>query len=601
MDNLLTSLKSDANQAGAYINAIPDLIFIVSKEGIILKYNNPFNTELYATPENFLGKSISSVLPPEVSGAALKFIRKTLRTKTLQIHNYKLSINEDIREFEARYTVKDKNKVLVIVREETELNRVKRELKESHEQIDHVYNYSSDPVFQINVEANSEFRFISVNAAWLEATALSKEMVLNKLVREVIPEPSLIKVIERYKEAIAQGKVVEWEEETVYPAGIKTGIVRITPVFGKDGMCTQLIGTVRDISDLKRTEEVLIENKKLTERNRLILQTMQDGYILADSKGDIIEVNPAYCKMTGYKRGELVSKNIMTLEGRLTPKQVEEKIQLMMEKGQLRFDTVHHKKNGKLIDLDVSISIMMIDHQPLVAAFARDISQEKIAEQESLLLNQQLRELTAHLQTVREEERLALSRELHDELGQQLTAILMDISLLQANLADAENKQVDELDELSTLVSNSISTLRRINSQLRPGILDDFGLFASIEWQLQQFSKRYGITHALSIKMAEPEMEDQIPIAIFRVLQESLTNISKHAKATNVKVILKEKPGYMLMHVKDNGVGFEKNELKRKKSFGIQGMQERALMFDGELIIKSKKEIGTELILKIPC
>ncbi len=218
---------------------------------------------------------------------------------------------------------------------------------------------------------------------------------------------------------------------------------------------------------------------------------------------------------------------------------------------------------------------------------------------------EQLRRLSAHLQSAREEERIRIAREIHDELGQVLTAIKIDLSLLGDKVADKGYKLqretlVGEINSTIQLIDETIQKMRQIIRELRPEILDHLGLGAAIEWQVQEFQTRTGIECRFSSSVDDSHLDLDRSTAVFRILQEALTNVARHAQATRVEIILKEEQGSLVLEVRDNGRGITESERSDTKSFGILGMQERALAFGGQTKVGAAPGEGTTVTAWIP-
>ncbi len=215
---------------------------------------------------------------------------------------------------------------------------------------------------------------------------------------------------------------------------------------------------------------------------------------------------------------------------------------------------------------------------------------------------EKLKKLSSHIQNLQEEERSHIAREIHDELGQNLTSINMDIDYLKNKQAEGADPDIlRRLKILGKLVNNTIKTTRRISQELRPGILDDLGLKSAIEWQVSQFKKRSDSEYKLTMMGDDENLTKEQSIAIFRIAQESLTNIARHAGATKIEVNLSiEKPSIKL-EIKDNGKGISDNNTENHNtSFGIFGMKERASILGGELEIVSSPKEGTSIIVELP-
>jgi len=225
---------------------------------------------------------------------------------------------------------------------------------------------------------------------------------------------------------------------------------------------------------------------------------------------------------------------------------------------------------------------------------------QKQAEEELRKSHEQLRNLSQHLQAVREEERTIISREIHDELGQSLTALKMDVSWLNNKLPEEEIQLREKTGNILKFIDETIKAVQRISAELRPGILDDLGLIAAIEWQSQEFQKRTGILCEVRSDFDCDTLDRCRSTAVFRVLQETLTNICRHAEATVARVTLTEMSDDLVVTVTDNGKGITEHQVSDPKSFGIIGMRERVLSFGGEVIINPLPEGGTCVRMNIP-
>ncbi len=230
---------------------------------------------------------------------------------------------------------------------------------------------------------------------------------------------------------------------------------------------------------------------------------------------------------------------------------------------------------------------------------ARNKLEQKIAETEGV--NEQLRSLTAHLQNIREEERMQIAREMHDELGQLLTAFKMDISWLDKKLAGTNDTTIREkLADMSKLMDDSVIFVRNLASELRPSLLDDFGLIPALEWHSKDFEKRFNIEVEFQPEVKELKTSSLIGTGLFRMYQESLTNIARHAEATKVIAVLQVTDGHLYFSIRDNGKGFVVATDNHKKTLGLLGMKERAAMIGGRLEINSSPGKGTLVLIIVP-
>jgi len=229
-----------------------------------------------------------------------------------------------------------------------------------------------------------------------------------------------------------------------------------------------------------------------------------------------------------------------------------------------------------------------------------NITEAKTAELELQQSQAQLRELSTYLQTVREEEKTWIAREIHDELGGVLTALKMDTFWLAGKLPKDQQHLVSKIDTMSSLIDNAIRTTRRISTELRPTVLDDLGLVAAMEWQIGEFRSRMNIECEATLAQIDDVLPEPHSIALFRILQESLTNITRHAQATQVRISLNIVNDTINLSVSDNGKGISEDRILNPTSHGIRGMFERARHLNGDIQINSSPGNGTTILARIP-
>jgi signal transduction histidine kinase len=263
-------------------------------------------------------------------------------------------------------------------------------------------------------------------------------------------------------------------------------------------------------------------------------------------------------------------------------------------------ENVH--KDGRIVILETN-GIPIFDAAGTLLGYRgadKDITERKRAEKELANSREQLRALSRYLQAAREEERTFIAREIHDELGQELTALKMDLAWLVKQLPQDQSLLVQKTAAMSEMVDDTIQTVRRVASQLRPGMLDDLGLVAALEWQAGEFQSRTGIICKLDLPENLTTLGKDQATAMFRIFQETLTNITRHAHATKVMVSLKELPEGIDLVVRDNGVGITEDQLNDPRSLGLTGMRERVQAFGGTLHFKILNGKGTSVRLRMP-
>jgi PAS domain S-box-containing protein len=229
-----------------------------------------------------------------------------------------------------------------------------------------------------------------------------------------------------------------------------------------------------------------------------------------------------------------------------------------------------------------------------------DITAAKQVEDELRASREQLRELSRFLESVREDERTRLAREMHDELGQTLTALKIDVAWLTRRLSPEQGSLLEKTGSMYELIDGAIQTVKRISTELRPGVLDDLGLADAIEWQAQELGKLTDIEFRFSARPQHLVLDRDRSTAIFRICQEALTNVVRHADATRVSVSLRKGPDHVSLMIKDNGKGVEESQTLDPAAFGLLGMRERARIWGGDVRIEGVPGKGTVVALSIP-
>jgi len=359
-----------------------------------------------------------------------------------------------------------------------------------------------------------------------------------------------------------------------------------------------LIGVGFDITKRTKAEQAL----KLSENKYKILFEWNPIPMWMLSLPDLkfIDVNNAAIRHYGYSREEFLS---MTTNDIRTPEEAE---RLNAENNQEYPEVTnvglwkHLKKNKESIIAEAIVHNIEIGGKQVRLVLANDVT-EKIKAKEALeKSNEMLRELTSHLQKVREEERKHIAREIHDELGQQLTVIKMDISWIRKKSDLANTVLINKIDELLELLDSTVKTVRELSSRLRPSLLDDLGLVAAMEWHLNDFRQRSGLIIQTDLPEYEIDLEESVTTALFRILQESLTNVARHSGAKSATVKLEEVNDNVILSIQDDGKGYAESLDSGKKTLGILGMKERAAMIGGTYIIQGFPGRGTFVSVSVP-
>lgn len=334
-----------------------------------------------------------------------------------------------------------------------------------------------------------------------------------------------------------------------------------------------------------------------------VLKQAADSVVITDREGVIEYVNPAFETSTGYTLQEAKGHTPRLMKSGLHDQQFYERLWATILSGTpFRAVFMNRKKDGTLYYDDKTITPLK-NHQGWITHFVsagRDVTERMRAEEQLRHSREQLRALAAHLESVREEERTRIARQIHDELGQMLTGLKIDLSWIAAKLPHNQAVVLERMQAMGQLIDATIRSVQRISTELRPGILDHLGLVAAIEWQAKEFQTRTGIQCRVSAGLAEYEPDQDISTALFRILQETLTNVIRHANATAVNISLTPDHDCLILAVVDNGRGITEQEMTGRNAIGLLGMRERALLLGGEVTISGRPKGGTAVTVTIP-
>ncbi|HZI41143.1 MAG TPA: histidine kinase [Gemmatimonadaceae bacterium] len=274
----------------------------------------------------------------------------------------------------------------------------------------------------------------------------------------------------------------------------------------------------------------------------------------------------------------------------------------MFDAGHLHVETDERRMDGTPVRIEGHY-LCVYDERGRITGhigIQRDITDRHRAAEEIARSREELRALAARLESVREEERTRIARELHDELGQALTGLKLDLAWMERRLNRQQSELVDRCANLLGRLDDVMIAVRRIVTELRPSVLDQLGLADAIEWQAQDFAARTGLALELDIRCESPSPSGAVASAVFRMLQEALTNVAKHANATQVKVALNVEPFSLSLDISDNGRGITRDELRGSHSLGLLGLRERALALGGSVNVFRDASAGTTVALRLP-
>ena len=348
----------------------------------------------------------------------------------------------------------------------------------------------------------------------------------------------------------------------------------------------------------KYSEEAFRESE---EKYKALIESSLMG-IFIHQNGKYVYVNKRFAEIHGYTPEELLGKNHFLLthpnQRRTIKKRALKK--LKGENVPKQYEVRRLRKDRETIWCETMTTRIQFRGKAAIMGSIIDISERKRTEEKLKISGERLRDLSAYLQSSREQERTCIAREVHDDLGQALTALKMDLFWIEKRLPKDLKPLIDKIKSMEKVLDNAIESIERIITALRPGILDDLGLAEAIEWQAGDFQNRTKVKCRVNLDLPDTAFEKEHSTAIFRIVQETLTNVARHANATMASISLKKKAGELMLEVKDNGKGIPKNKIFHPKSFGLMGIRERAHVLGGKSKIKATSKKGTTVTVVIP-
>ncbi|HSY61882.1 MAG TPA: PAS domain S-box protein, partial [Cytophaga sp.] len=479
--------------------------------------------------------------------------------------------------------------ILSLARDVTEQVKAEAELRKSEEKFHSLVDNAADAIFMVT---NTGIIF-DVNHSATEMLYYAKEELIG------------MSILNFYPPAIREGVAEIWDN-----VKINTSLIEERTLQRKDSSIIDVeisrkklpdesgaIAIVRDITERKKIEKEIIKEKHLSDS---IINSLPGVFYLYTAEGVFLRWNTNFEKVTLYNSEEIRKMHPLDFfdddEKELLIKKIGNVFATGEDNVQANFliktkEKIPYYFTGVTVEYEGQICLMGV---------GIDFSERVKAQEEIKLTSEKLKQLTAHLLSVREEERKRIGREIHDELGQQLTAIKMDVAWIDKKTSEDNPVFKTKLRNIITLLDGGNVSIRRILNELRPIILDDYGLLEALKAQGESFTNNTGI----HIEFIAPEIPIRIPeeiaTCIFRVCQETLTNITRYAKASEVVISLNIEKEVITLTIEDNGIGFDPTTVKHNKSFGILGMKERVLSLKGDFDIVTAPEKGTKVNVSIP-
>lgn len=474
-----------------------------------------------------------------------------------------------------------------------ELYLKEKELADIHEEFRTTLYSIGDGV--ITTDTNGCVRFMNHVAeeltGWSEFDAAGKQL---GNVFKIVNEDSNEKVESPVDKILREGVVIGLANHTVliHKKGKQIPIADSgAPIHDEKKNITGVVLVFRDQTEEREHQKALLNSE---EQYKGVVDNIAIGVALISPDMEILTLNKQMQEW--FPNTDVSSRPICYKAFYIPPR--EEICSYCLTCKTLEDGLVHEvitETQGKdgILNYRIISSPIKDNNGKVIAAIemVEDVTERTRWEKEILNSREQLQSLSSHLQTIREDERGKISREIHDDLGQSLTALKMDMSWFRKHLHEGNNEK--KINGMIDLVDETIKSVQRISTELRPGLLDDIGFSSAVKWFMSEFEERSGLKCKLNIKPDEIVLDEKLSIAMYRIFQESLTNVARHAKASKVNVNIALTNNTLEMIVDDNGIGIDETKLKDPKSIGLIGMQERVYLWHGNVEIKGEKGKGT--------
>ena len=513
----------------------------------------------------------------------------------------------------------DHNRSIELKNALTEVTSSKQELSELVDKLGHTNArlrlmleqipaivWTTDSNLTINSSLGSGLRSLGLQPNQLNGTELSDYLKSR--------EPGFLPLAAHQSALAGQPSHYEFEwQGTAYDCHVE-------PLRDTDGKIVGTLGLARDITKRKRAEadalrlnrdleRLVNERTEALRRNeesyRILFDENPSMYFTVDANGKILSVNHFGMSELGYARNELVGSDILKVFHPEDYATIREHLASCLED----FEFVHEWEGRKIRNDGSTIwvresarAVRNPDGELILLIVCDNITARRQAEREARISQERLRALSLHLQQLLEEERRAIARDLHDDMGQMLTAMKMGLAVLKRKIDNTPSgvEMASEVEDMEKMASDGLTKVHALITELRPEVLDKLGLIPALEWQLNELQKRFGWRCDFQSEVAEVKVDKDHAIAVFRIVQESLTNVARHANAGRVMISISKNNTILWITIADNGKGISKGEMSAPGKFGLLGMRERAAVFDGRVSIVGVPGRGTTVTIKVP-
>jgi PAS domain S-box-containing protein len=451
---------------------------------------------------------------------------------------------------------------------------------------------------------DNSFRLLVCNSVFLERfeKGIGRKIEAGDNVIDGLSESVKTDWISYYRRGLA-GEHFTIQSAALAPFDHMVFRYNFNPVFNREGKVTRLAVIGHNISDLLFVQEEL---GKSEERYRVLSEHGGIGIGLYSYDGEILFFNNKALQNLDGRLEDYIGKNLITVFGEEAGNNILRRVRLTVDTGEsYDYEDFFESPSGKYWFLSNHTAVYDSAGDLMgVQVLAHDITKRKKAEldlQESEhKYSNILRDLNKHIEEAREKERSEISLNLHDDLGQKLTALKMDISWIKKRMEVSNTALSDKFTGIERLIDDSVEFIQKISAEMRPAILFNLGLPAAVEWLLGEFKKSSGISGFLKISPPDFLIDTEVAVVLYRIIQESVTNVIRHSKAEEIFITISDDGSQIRMTIEDNGTGMDSAVLNNPKSLGLIGMRERARACGGEFTIESSPGKGTTLNVILP-
>lgn len=582
----------------------PVSYFTLSREGLILEANFTFAALLGLERQKLRKGRFAEFIATVDRGRWYSFFQDVLKDD--RPHQNELTLQRAdgqilFAHVDGLRIAKDNGgyQIRIVLTDITDRCRAETLLRESEEKFHAIFERTLDG----GVLIDDTGMIIDCNPAFVQQSGMTLDQLKQIRIWELRPDNKAELTKKIFFEAMKTGAGVSADIRFKRPDGkvIYVGVRGAS--ISISGKCYMQCIT-HDITERWQVEEIA---RISAQKNRLLFENSRDALMtFAPPSWRFTSANEATLKLFGASGiAELIALTFWDVsperqpDGRLSSEKAQEMTELAMRAGSHSFEWEHQRLDGQTFFADVLLARMDLANEPFVQATVRDITERKRTETELMEYQQLLRELAAQAVASREAELKHIAREVHDELGQLLTALRMDISLLRIQFGERDPALMIKIQDMLVLVDKAIGGVRDVARNLRPPALD-MGIGFALTWLRDEFAARTDIPCTLRVVDEPAGLDDASIVALFRIVQESLTNIVRYAEATHVEITVGQRGDGIDVEIRDNGLGFDLDAVSGKKSFGLMGMKERAIAVCGRVKINSMPMTGTVVSVHVP-